>query len=118
MSLALTVTAFAWAQAQPSERACLTAWNAPANHANQLRLLAQRTLSGVQLLPGRVVTEVTSPACLLTLLKSGRIRVVAGRWHQGHVNRWSWGRSITNTHPFLANVRLLPSGHLAKIYRH
>jgi hypothetical protein len=102
-------------------------WNEPVNHASHLRLLAQRPISGLQLLPGRVATDTWTkgsgstqtsvPACLLTVAKSVRIRVVAGRWHYGHVSHWSWGRWIGSTIQFSSNVRLLSGGRLAKIYR-
>jgi hypothetical protein len=50
-------------------------------------------------------------------MKPGRIRQVEGRWHDGQVTSWSWGRWIRTTVPFTGNVRLLPGGRLAKIYR-
>lgn len=128
-SLALVVAAAAFATpgARPSDRACLLAWNAPGNHASRVRLLAQRPLSGLQLLPGTVGTdtwskgstpkETSSPACLLTLAKPGQIRIVIGTWRAAAVTRWSFGRPIATRKPFFANVRLLSDGRVTKIYR-
>ena len=126
--LALASTTLAQSRAQPSDRACLIAWNAPANHPNRLRLLAQRPISGLQLLPGTVGTDTwtkgsppmqtTAQACLLTLAKPGAIRTVTGIWRTVGVSRWSFGRRIPTTKPFFANVRLLSDGRVTKIYRH
>jgi hypothetical protein len=127
-SLALTLVAAALAapQTQPSDRSCLIAWNAPGNQANRAHLLAQRPLSRLQLLPGRVGTDTwskgsapkqtSSMACLLTLEKPGEIRIVTGIWHGAGVTHWSFGRPIPTSKPLLANVRLLLDGRVTKIY--
>lgn len=128
LALALAGTTLAASRAQPSDRACLLAWNAPANHANRLRLLAERPISGVRLLPGVVGTDTwangsplkqtTAPACVLTVGKPGEIRNVTGIWKTAGVSRWSFGRSIPTSKLFLSNVRLLSDGRVSKIYRH
>jgi hypothetical protein len=130
VSVALTFTAAALAgqRLQPSDRACLIAWNAPANHANRVQLLAQRPISGLQLLPGVVGTDTWSKgsvpkqtstvACVLTLATPGEVRFVTGAWRAGGVTRWSFGRPIPTSKPFFANVRLLADGRVTKIYRH
>jgi hypothetical protein len=135
-SVALTLTAFALlgtattlaaTRAQPSDRSCLTAWNSPGNDATRLRLLAQRPISGLRLLPGRVgadtwttgspPTQTAARACLLTLAKSGEIRTVTGIWRAAGITRWSFGRPTPSSKPFFANVRLLSDGRVTKIYR-
>jgi hypothetical protein len=103
------------------------AWNAPGNHASRLRLLAQRPIAGLLLVPGQASTDswtkgspptqTTTLACLLTVAKPGEIRVVTGTWRPAGVARWSFGRPIPTSKPFFANVRLLPDGRVAKIYR-
>jgi hypothetical protein len=130
MSLALTFggTALATSQARPSDRTCLLAWNAPANHANRLRLLAERPIAGLQLLPGTVgtdtwrkgsrPTQTTTPACLLTVAEHAEIRIVTGTWKTAGVSRWSFGRPIPMSKPIFANVRLLSDGRVTKIYGH
>jgi hypothetical protein len=127
-ALAFAAAALATPRAQPSDRACLIAWNAPRNYANHVRLLAQRPISGLQLLPGVVGTDTwskastpaqtSSLACLLTLAKPGQVRVVTGTWRGSGVTRWSFGRPIQTTKPLFANVRLLSDGRVTKIYRH
>ena len=37
---------------QPTERACLIAWNSPANHANHVKLLAEKPIVGLMLRAG------------------------------------------------------------------
>jgi hypothetical protein len=116
------------ASPRPSDRGCLVAWNAPANHANRLRVLADRPIAGLSLLPGIAGTdtwskgsapkETTKPACLLTVAKPRAIRVVTGIWSTSTVSRWSFGRPIPPSKPFVANVRLLSDGRVTKIYRH
>lgn len=130
MSLALPIVAPALAasQAQPSDRSCLIAWNGPGNLANRTHLLAQRPLTGLQLLPGRVGTDTwskgsapkqtSSLACLLTLAKPGEIRIVTGTWRGAGVTHWSFGRPIPTSKPLFANVRLLFDGRVTKIYQH
>jgi hypothetical protein len=128
LALPFAGTALATARAQPSDRACLLSWNSPANHTNQLRLLAQRPISGLQLLPGRVgtdtwtkgspPTQTSALACLLTLAKHGEIRIATGIWEAGRVSRWSFGHPIPTSEPVFANVRLLSDGRVTKIYRH
>jgi hypothetical protein len=128
LALAFAGTALAASRAQPSDRSCLIAWNSPGNHANRLRLVAQRPISGLQLLPGTVgtatwtkgslPTQTTALACLLTLAKPGEIRTVTGIWRAAGVSRWSFGPPIPTSKPFFANVRLLSDGRVTKIYRH
>ena len=124
---AIAGTALATPSAQPTDRSCLLAWNAAANHANHLLLLAQRPVSGLRLLPaevgtdtwrkGSTPTQTSSPACVLTVEKRGTIREVIGIWRAGAVAGWTFGRSIRTTVPFAANVRLLTDGRVTKIYR-
>lgn len=128
LALAVASAAPARSRARPSARRCLVAWNAPANRANRLRLLAQKPITALQLLPGRVTTDTWEKgsgstqtimaACLLTLGKSGRTRLVTGRWRDLTVSHWSWGRWIPATIPSDANVRLLSDGRLGKLYHH
>src|SRR3954451_6253595 len=128
LALVVTATTLATPRARPSDRACLVAWNSPANHANHLRLLAQRPVSGVQLLPGVIgsdswtkgatPTQTNAPACLLTLAKPGRVRIVSGIWQTAGISHWSFGPPIPTSKPVVANVRLLSDGRVAKIYRH
>ena len=128
MFLALGATALATAHARPSDRSCLLAWNAAANNANHLRLLAQRPIAALQLLPaevgtdtwqkGSTPTQTSSMACVLTLAKTGAIRQIVGIWNAGSVLGWAFGRSIpTTTTPVVANVRLLTDGRVTKVYR-
>jgi hypothetical protein len=112
---------------RPSDRGCLLAWNAPANHANRVKLLTMRPVRGLSLRTGTsftdtwakggVAKQTSTEACLLTVAKRGTIQLVTGRWRGGGVSGWSWGRVITTAHPFAANVRLLPDGRVTKIYR-
>ena len=128
LALAFAGTTLAAPRARPSDRACLLAWNSPANDANRVRLLAERPISGVRLLPGVVGTDTwakgsapkqtTAPACVLTVAKPGEIRNVTGIWKTAGVSRWSFGLPIPTSKPFLSNVRLLSDGRVTKIYRH
>jgi hypothetical protein len=128
LALVCAVTTLAASRAQPSDRSCLIAWNSPGNHPNRIRLLAQRPISALQLLPGTVgtdtwtkespPTQTTAPACLLTLAKPGEIRIVTGVWRAAGITRWSFGRPVPTSKPFFANVRLLSDGRVTKIYRH
>lgn len=121
-------TTHATTPVHPSDRACLLAWNSPANHENRLRVLAQRPISGLRLLAGEIVTDTvtkgstptqtSAPACLLTLAKPGNIRIVSGTWKGAGVSSWSFGRPVPTSKPFFANVRLLSDGRVTKIYRH
>jgi hypothetical protein len=125
---ALTATAVAAVPTRPSNRACLLAWNAPANQPNRVRLIAARPITGLSLLPGVTGTytwtkqstpkQTRAQACLLTISKRAHIQVVTGIWRTGHVSRWSFGHPIPTSRPFFANVRLLPDGRVTKIYRH
>jgi hypothetical protein len=128
VALAVAGNTPAASRAQPSDRTCLIAWNSPANDPNHVWLLAQRPISGLQLLPGTVATDTwpkgSTPtqtsrlACLLTLAKPGQVRIVTGFWKTGGgVSRWSFGRTIPTRRPIAANVRLLPDGRVTKIYR-
>jgi hypothetical protein len=128
LALALAADALATPGAQPTARACLIAWNASGNHTNRVHLLVQRPISGVQLLPGMAGTDTwgsastskqtSSLACLLTLAKPGEILTATGTWHAAQVTRWSFGRAVATTKPFVANVRLLSDGRVTKIYNH
>jgi hypothetical protein len=112
--------------AQPSDRGCLLAWNAPSNRPNRVKLISARPLTGISLrggesfsyswTKGTVTKQTSSEACLLTVAKSGTIQVVTGRWRFGPISRWSWGRVIPTTRPFIANVKLRADGRLTKIY--
>jgi hypothetical protein len=126
-SLVLVVagTTLAASRAQPSDRACLLAWNSPANHANRVRLLAERPISGLLLVPGVYGTEqgsppkqTTAPVCILRAAKPGEIRTVTGIWKTAGVSSWSFGQPIPTSKPFFSNVRLLSDGRVTKIYRH
>lgn len=126
-------TAFSAPIKTPSERACIIAWNADTNHANQLRLHAARPLTTATLLPTRWFTfafghgstqkRSSADVCLLTLNKEGRSQQVTGHWRSGHVTNWSWStvhiRTATRAAaaPFAGNVRVLADGRVTKIYR-
>jgi hypothetical protein len=124
---ALATTTPAKSPGRPSDRACLVAWNSPANDGNHVRLLAQSPIKGLQLLPGTVgvdkvsnglpSTQTSSLACLLTFAKRGEIRIITGIWGTAGVSRWSFGRPILTTRPLFSNVRLLSDGRVTKIYR-
>jgi len=112
---------------QPSERACLIAWNSPANHANRVKLLAEKPILGLMLRPAVVYTvtwtktsskQTSGPACLLTIMKRNEARVVTGMWKAAAVDRWTFGRPTPtkNRDPLGANVRLLADGRVTKIY--
>lgn len=121
-------TAVAAPASRPSELGCLRAWNAQSNGAGHARLLAARPFRGLSLGAGAVATvtwtkgsrtgQTRAEACLLTVVKVGRTRVVVGRWRAGLVRTWSWGRWLPVSRPAPANVSLLPDGRLKKVYRH
>jgi hypothetical protein len=115
---------------QPSERACLIAWNSPANHANHVKLLSEKPIVGLTLRTGVSYTvtwtkttskQTGGPACLMTIIKRGGLRIVTGTWTANGVARWTFGRTIAErrNHPptETANVRLLADGRVTKIYR-
>jgi hypothetical protein len=114
---------------RPSERSCVVAWNAPSNQSNRLRLLAAKPVVRLTLRPGVTSRDTWTqgaaptqgsalPACLLTLVQPGAIRLVTGIWRGGGVSRWSFGRALPTTRPSRpANVRLLRDGRVAKLYR-
>jgi hypothetical protein len=115
---------------QPSERACLIAWNSPANHANHVKLLSEKPIVGLTLRTGVSYTvtwtKTTSkrtggPACLMTIIKRGGLRIVTGTWTANGVARWTFGHTIAERRNYppmeTANVRLLADGRVTKIYR-
>jgi hypothetical protein len=125
-ALAFAGTTSAASRTQPSDRACLVAWNSSANQANRLRLLTETPIARIQLLPGVVGTDTVTngspptktaaPACLLTVAKPGEIRIVTGIWRTAGVSRWSFGHPTPTTKSLFANVRLLSDGRVTKIY--
>ena len=115
---------------QPTERACLIAWNSPANHANQVKLLTEKPVVGLMLRAGVSYTvswtkttskQTGGPACLMTIMKRGSVRLVTGPWTRNGVTTWTFGRTLAarrNSPPVdVANVRLLADGRVTKIYR-
>jgi hypothetical protein len=125
--VALTLSGAASAAARPSERACLLAWNAPANAVNRPRLVRNGPWVSASLRPttaGTVTwkldsnpTQTTAQACVLTLAKSGRLQIITGMWREGDVTRWSFGRAIpVDKAPAGSNVKVLPDGRVTKIY--
>jgi len=125
VALTLSGTA-ASAAPRPSERACLLAWNAPANVANRPPVVASGPWSSASLRPGATYTvtwqrgstskQTTAQACLLTLMKSRRFQLVTGVWRDGRVVHWSFGRAITaDKAPGGSNVKVLPDGRVTKI---
>jgi hypothetical protein len=115
---------------QPSERACLIAWNSPANHANHVRLLGEAPVLGLMLRAGVSYTvtwtkptskQTAGPACLMTIIKRAKVRLVTGPWTRNGVAHWTFGGAIAvrrNYPPADApNVRLLADGRVTKIYR-
>ena len=127
LALACAGATLAASHGQPSDRSCLVAWNATGNQANRARLIAERPIAGLRLLPGIVgtdtvkkgspPTQTAAPACLLAVATPGQIRIVTGLWATAGVSRWSFGRPILTSKPFFANVRLLSDGRVTKIYR-
>jgi hypothetical protein len=112
---------------QPSERACLIAWNAPTNRANRSKLLGERPIVSLMLRPAVVYTvtwtrssskQTGGPACVLTILKRNAAVNVTGMWKLHGVDKWTFGRPISTKNRDLpgANVRLLPDGRVTKIY--
>jgi hypothetical protein len=109
-----------------SERACLLAWNAPANKESHLRVVTGGPWSGASLLPATIYTttwkdgsppkQTKAQACLLRLVKSARSQVVTGKWRDGRVARWSFGRSAAADKVPGSNVKLLPDGRVTKLY--
>ena len=63
-----------------------------------------------------VPTKRAAEACLLVLVKSGRLQPVTGIWHGAGVPRSSFGRPIKTGKAPGANVRVLPDGRVTKIY--
>ena len=130
-ALALVLAAVATPATQPSERACLIAWNAPANDAGHSRLLAERPILRLMLTAGvsyvvtwtktSSTTRIGGPSCLLTIVKRGELRIVTGMWTTNGVAHWRFGRAFAATKsyppPEAANVRLLADGRVTKIYR-
>ena len=129
-TLALLLASTTLAASQPSERACLIAWNSPANHANRVKLLALRPIVGLALHAGVAgtdtltktsSTQTSGPACLLTVIKRGELRIVTGMWRGTGVERWTFARAIPTTKSYpsagFANVRVRTDGRVTKIYR-
>lgn len=127
VSLTVALAGTASAATRPSERACLIAWNSPANHANRARLLALRPITRLELragVSGTVTwkkgsppTETSSQACFMTVAKRGQIELVTGIWKSSTVSRWVFGRPLPTSRGIVANVRLLADGRVTKIYR-
>jgi hypothetical protein len=130
VALLLTATAFAATPKQPSERACLIAWNSPANEAGRVKLLTERPILALMLRAGvsftdtwtkTSTTQTGGPACLMTIMKRGELRIVTGMWTTNGVDRWTFGRTLPagkhSPPPGAANVRLLRDGRVTKIYR-
>ena len=110
---------------RPSDRACLLDWNTPANVNNRQRVVGSGPRSSASLRPGTTFTwkrgstpmQTTAQACLLALMKSGRLQIVTGTWRDGRVLRWSFGRAIPAVRiPGGSNVKVLPDGRVTKIY--
>jgi hypothetical protein len=108
---------------RPSDLSCLHEWNLRANAANQQQLLGERPFRLLSL--GAATIFVDTPpnhsqswaACVLTAQKRGRERTVQGRWRDGGVSRWNWGRWYPAKIQSPANVTLLAGGRLKKISR-
>jgi hypothetical protein len=125
--LLLVAAGAASAAARPSERGCLLAWNAARNSGTRARVVQAAPSPRALLVPGIVGRDVIvngmarpaqeAPACLLTLVRRGRIQVVSGSWRNGGVRSWTFGREISTSRPLPANVRLLRDGRVTKIYR-
>jgi hypothetical protein len=125
VALSLLGTTASAAQ-RPSERTCLLAWNAPTNKASRLRVVTGGPWSGASLSPATISTftwkggsppkKTKARACLLTLAKPERSQVVAGKWRDGGVARWSFGRVTAAGEVPGSNVKLLPDGRVTKIY--
>jgi hypothetical protein len=111
---------------RPSERTCLLAWNGLTNKANRLRVVTGGPWSGASLLPATIYTttwkdgsppkQTKAQACLLRLVKSERSQVVTGKWRNGGVARWSFGRVTAVGKVPGSNVKLLPDGRMTKLY--
>jgi hypothetical protein len=78
--------AFAHGAAMPSERACLLAWNEPANASNRAWVVANGPWANGSLRPGMAVTasfkrgsspqSTSTVACILVLVQRQSIRMV------------------------------------------
>ena len=114
----------------PSDRACLIAWNAPANRANHVKLLAEKPILGLMLRSAVVYTvtctkttsrQTGGPACVMTVVKRGKLQTVTGIWKGTGAHRWTFApaTSAAENYPLVdtANVRLLADGRVTKIYR-
>ena len=130
LALVFTATTLASQPKQPSDRACLIAWNSPTNHASRVKLLAERPILALMLNAGvsyvdtwtkTSTTRTGGPACVMTIVKRGELRLVTGLWKTNGVEHWTFGRAFAatkNSPPRgAANVRLLPDGRVTKIYR-
>lgn len=125
VGLALAGSALA-ASTRPSDRACLIAWNSPANQVNRLRLLALRPIARLDLRTavifnvtwkkGSPPTRTSSQSCVMTVEKRREVRMVTGIWKPSGVERWTFGRALRTNIPIVANVRLLADGRVTKIY--
>jgi hypothetical protein len=127
VTAALVLGGSTQAASQPSERACLIVWNSPANHANRVRLLAERPIVALTLRAGVAYTDTWTkgspptstggPACLMSIAKRGEVLTVTGLWKGTGVPHWAFGPTYRTADRLLANVRLLPDGRVTKIYR-
>ena len=130
LTMALAFASTTTAASPPSERACLIAWNAPANHVNRVKLLSERPIRGLELRAGvagtdtwtkTASTQTSGPACVMTIMKRGLLQIVTGMWKGTGVGRWTFTRAMPVAKDYppagFANVRLLADGRVTKIYR-
>lgn len=116
------------APTQPSQCACLLAWNAPLNAPNRTRVAAGGPWSGVLLMSGMTITatwrrgstptQTTAVTCQLMLVRGGEVQPITGVWRDGQVTGWSFGPAITSGKaPARSNVKVLPDGRVTKVSR-
>lgn len=111
---------------RPSERACLIAWNAPANASNRAAVAAGLPWPNATLHPGRTFQDTwtrggtqrqtSDDSCLMTLGKRRTLQLVTGLWRNGRVREWSFGQTFATSRQPPSNVRVLPDGRVTKVY--
>lgn len=125
-SAALGVSGDLSAQIRPSERACLVSWNARSNLQGRERVAAGAPWRAAVLVAAKtgwvtinpVGSSFETPACVLLLVKSRRMREVVGPWRSGRVTRWRFSPLFSADEIRLpSNVKVLTDGRVRKIYR-
>jgi hypothetical protein len=95
-----------------------------------VKLLAEKPIRELSLRSAVVYTvtwtkttsrQTGGSACVMTVVKPGKLQSVTGIWKGTGVDHWTFGpttRAVMNAPPVdTANVRLLADGRVTKIYR-